>query len=88
MSEAPLYERVGFDYVAAMNDLLAKFTYSEIAAKLGYKSTGSITAILKGHSPAHQHGEALWALYIETFNRKPPLSDVQNNANSLTTNPV
>lgn len=82
-------QHVGYDYVQAMVDLLTKFTYREIADRLGYKSTGSIAAVLKGHEPSHQQGEAMWALYLDTFNRKPPMTEAQragaqNIANSLT----
>jgi len=77
-----LYDLVGFDYVRAVSDLLLKFTYADIASRVGYRSTGSITSILDGQVPSHMHGEAIWALYIETFKRKPPLI-AQKNANTL-----
>lgn len=84
-----LHQHCGYDYVAAMSELLKRYTYQEIADRLGYKSTGSIAAVLKGHKPSHPLGEAMWALYVETFNCKPPMTDsqrggVQNNAKSLT----
>jgi len=81
VSDRPLNERVGFDYVGALKELLEKFTYEELADLLGYKSGGSLTAIVKGKTiPSHIHGEALWALYHDTFNRKPPMSPIQKNA--------
>ena len=76
--------QLGFDYVAAVSELLNKFTYKEIAERIGYRSTGSVTAVLEGRIPSHSHGEALWLLYKVTFGRRPPLSGVQLIANSLT----
>jgi len=78
------HEKVGFDYAQAMVELLKRFTYREIADHLGYNSVGSITAVLGGKIPSHLHGEALWLLYRDTFGRRPPLSGVQQIANSLT----
>jgi len=75
---------VGFDYTRAVAELLGKFTYQEIATNIGYRSVGSVTSILKGKVPSHLHGEALWVLYKRTFNRRPPLTDAQRIANSLT----
>ena len=80
IEELPLYERAGFDYAGALRNLLKKMTYTELAGKIGYSSTGSITAVLKGHVPSHVHGQAIWSLYLETFGEKPPMSDVQRNA--------
>lgn len=80
----PIHVQVGFDYVKAMVELLERFTYREIAERLGYNSVGSITAVLDGKVPSHLHGEALWVLYRDTFGRRPPLSSVQQIANSLT----
>lgn len=80
MSEVPLHERVGFDYASAVRNLLKKLTYAELYGRLGYNSTGSITALLKGHTPSHKHGEAIWALHLELFGEKPPMSDSQRNA--------
>lgn len=79
-----IHKGLGFDYAQAINDLLKKFTYQEIADRLGYRSVGSITAVIEGKIPSHMHGEALWVLYIATYGRKPPLTSVQNIANYLT----
>lgn len=73
MSDLPLHEQVGFDYIATVRALLEKMTYMDLAFAIGYESVGSISGLLKGRRPAHPQGEALWALYIETFGRKPPL---------------
>ncbi len=73
VGEMPLYERVGFDYVATVRALLQKLTYMELAGRIGYESVGSVGAVLKGHTPSHRHGEALWALHIEMYGCKPPL---------------
>ena len=32
-----------------------------------------ISKIMAGATPSHRHGEAIWALYVDTFGRKPPL---------------
>ena len=78
----PLYSRVGFDYVEALRALLQRMTYEEVAHSLGYRSTGPLGAIVKrGHVPSHQHGEALWALYVQMFGRKPPMTAVQAAGN-------
>lgn len=79
----PLHDLVGFDYVAALRDILKRMTYEELAFRIGYSSTGGITAVLKGRVPSHRHGEAIWALYLELYGRKPPLlpaKDLQNGA--------
>lgn len=75
---------LGYDYMRAISELLERFTYQEIATSIGYRSVGSITSILSGKVPSHLHGEALWLLYQKTFNRRPPLTDAQRIANSLT----
>ena len=72
-AELPLYEQVGFDYVATIRELLQKLTYGEIVHRVGYSSVGSISAVLKGNTPSHKHGEALWALYVQMYGKKPPL---------------
>lgn len=69
----PIHEQVGFDYIAALRDLLTILTFKEIAGHVGYRSVGSVTAVLEGKIPSHIHGEAIWALYMEKFKRKPPL---------------
>lgn len=74
VGEIPLYEQVGYDYKQAIRDLLKKLTYEELALRIGYSSTGSVTAVLKGRTPSHTHGEALWALYLEVYGKKPPLN--------------
>lgn len=77
--ETSLHARVGFDYAQAMKDLLKRLTHMEIAFRIGYQSTGSVTAVVKGVIPSHKHGEALWALYMEVFGTKPPMSEIQSN---------
>lgn len=74
MSDLPLHKQVGFDYPAAVRELLEKMTYMELADRIGYEGVGSIGAILHGAVPSHVRGEALWALYCDTFGRKPPLT--------------
>lgn len=72
--DLPLYERVGFDYIRAIRDMLTRMTYEELAFNLGYKGASGISSLLNGKTPSHVHGEALWALYIDTFGKKPPLA--------------
>lgn len=72
--EPPLHEQVGFDYAQAVREIHRLLTYDEIAERIGYDSKGSISRILDGAVPKHVQGEAIWALYIELFGRKPPLN--------------
>lgn len=81
----PLEERVGFNYSQALTDLLTRMTNEELVLALGYKSIGAIHEIRKRkRKPNHPHGEAMWALYMATFDRKPPMSDIQKNARQAT----
>lgn len=73
-SFTPYSELVGFNYSAATLELLKRFTYDELKDLLGYQSKGSISQLLEGVIPAHDKGEALWALYMDTFGHKPPLN--------------
>ncbi len=73
MSET-LPEHVGYNYVAALLALLKRMTYRQVCDALGYRSKGALSKILDGAVPKHIHGEALWALYVETFKEKPPMS--------------
>lgn len=65
---------VGFDYARAILDLRNRLTYEHIAEYCGYESKASIAAIADGAVPSHPSGEALYALYMEVFNKKPPMS--------------
>ena len=73
-----LCDLVGFDYQRAILDLSRRLTYEEIAKAIGYDSKGSISAILKGTVPSHIQGEAIWALYCDTFGQKPPFKSSTN----------
>lgn len=65
----------GFDYARAIMDLRACMTYEEIADYCGFESKQTIANIVAGRRiPQHPQGEALYILYFETFNRKPPRS--------------
>jgi hypothetical protein len=68
---------VGFDYAKACLDLRARLTYGEIASGIGYASPAAINDILRGVIPAHPQGEALYALYLAVFERKPPMTPEQ-----------
>ena len=70
--DPPLHAQVGYDYAGALTELLKIYTYSEIAERIGYRSVGAVSAIKNGNVPSHVHGEALWALYKDTFKKKPP----------------
>jgi len=72
-----LYDLVGFDYAAALRAILQSMTYDEVAQRIGYKSTGGVSEILKGRIPSHRHGEAIYALYRELFKVNPPMSRTQ-----------
>ena len=74
MSELPLHEQVGFDYAKALLDIRNQLTYRQIAEALGYHSTAAIQKILDGSTPSHIQGEAIWALYMQMFGKKPPLN--------------
>lgn len=71
--EIPLHKKVGFDYSGALLELRSHFSYEQLAKTLGYKSKGGISKVLAGSPPAHVKGEAIWALYCDTFGKKPPL---------------
>lgn len=77
LAPLPLLEKVGFDYAAALREMLQRLTYEELAFKIGYGSAGSLGGVLKGMTPSHRHGEAIWALYVEMFGRKPPMTPAQ-----------
>lgn len=66
-----LAELVGFDYPQAIRKLNQVYTYDQITKRIGYENKASLTGIMNGAIPSHIHGEALWALYLETFDEKP-----------------
>ena len=63
----------GFDYRQAVLDINRRWSYEKIARFCGYESKGSIARVAAGGVPSHPIGEALYILYVEMFNRKPPL---------------
>ena len=73
MYDYPLYEQVGFDYSRAILELRKQLTYRQIAEAVGYNSIHAIEKIIAGTTPSHIRGEAIWALYLQMFNKKPPL---------------
>lgn len=79
----PLINLVGFDYAQAIRELNQAFTYSQLAKELGYDNKASITAIRNGSMPSHIHGEALWALYCDTFGHKPKLMRTKQTMGNL-----
>lgn len=70
----PIAPLVGFNYAKVTLELLQVYSYETVAEAIGYKSNASITRLLEGQVPPHVQGEALWSLYVQTFNRKPPLT--------------
>lgn len=77
--------QVGYDYAAAVIELLRVMTYEELARYLGYNSKGAISKVLDGAIPSHVQGEALWALYRDTFNKKPPMNVRQSGQSNVMT---
>lgn len=86
MSNPPI--PVGFDYARSVLDLRQVLTYETIAERMGYESKSSVSRILAGVIPEHPQGEALWALYVETFGRKPPHSVEQAAGRFLSNVPL
>ena len=69
---------VGFDYSQAVLELRAVVSYERIAEYCGYESKSAIGEIAKsGRIPTHPAGEALYALYVEIFAKKPPMNVLQ-----------
>ena len=79
-----LPHQVGFDYAAALRELHEVMTLAQIAEVCGYESKGSVLNVLNGGIPSHPQGEAIYVLYVETFNRKPPLRSAPAPFNPLT----
>ena len=72
------YPSVGFNYAQAVNDLLAVYGREALAEAIGYNSKTQIRRIQEnGAIPMHSYGEALYALYYDTFKKKPPLTEEQ-----------
>ena len=67
----------GFDYARAVLDLRGKMSYEEIAYICGYEGPSSVFRVMNGVIPSHPRGEAIWALYVRVFKRKPPVSKEQ-----------
>jgi len=61
----------GFDYPRTVLELRAMFADDEIAVACGV-SKNTIGTWLTGTMPAHDSGERLYILYVETFDKKPP----------------
>ena len=77
-----LYEVVGFDYPQAIRELNRYMSYEDMCDQLGYESRASIYKIMHGAIPDHRHGEALWALYVDTIGKKPKLNVDQSAGNN------
>lgn len=68
---------VGFDYTAALKRIRTRMSLAVIADYLGYESRAGVQRVINGSVPSHPQGEAIWALYVELFNEKPPHSPEQ-----------
>lgn len=70
----PIYsEQCGYDYAQAVRELNQRFSYELIAQLCGYARENGVRKIANGGTiPSHPLGEALYILYVETFERKPP----------------
>ncbi len=68
---------VGFDYAKALKEICPFMSYQAIADYIGYASNSSIERVINGATPPHPQGEAIWALYREMFEGKPPVSEHQ-----------
>lgn len=63
----------GYDYVAALHELNARYSYEEIAEHCDYEGKASVQRIASGKMiPSHPKGERIYILYFTTFGRKPP----------------
>lgn len=79
-------EECGFDYAQAIRELNRLFSYEEIGLSCGYAGREGINDIVnRGRKPSHEIGEAIYILYVETFNRKPPAKRAQSSAQAATT---
>ena len=66
----------GFDYAQTVREInhASEWSYARIAQYLGYKSKATVGEIVAGDTvPDHPRGEKLYILYVEMFNRKPPI---------------
>lgn len=87
----PIHEEVGFDYAQTVRELNRVWTYDQIAECCGYESPRSVRNLLDLNPangpviPSHRAGEALWAMYVETFGRRPPMHKGQLTAPAMTT---
>ncbi len=73
---------VGFDYAAALMAIREQMSYAVIADYVGYESSSSVQRVIDGAIPPHPQGEAIWALYRELFEDKPPISEEQTAGGS------
>lgn len=66
-----LAQQPGFDYGQALRELNKNFSYNDLSCLCDCTENG-LRKILKGTTPSHPTGEAIYILYVETFNKKPP----------------
>lgn len=71
---APLLP-VGFDYAQALIDIRGHMTYDQIADVCGFVDKAAVARVVNGKIPRHPQGEAIWAVYLEIFGRKPPMPE-------------
>lgn len=75
MTQPPI--PVGFNYAQALLEIRKRMTYEEIAAFIGYENASSVAQIIKGRIPNHPQGQAIWVLYVELFDKKPPMTTLE-----------
>lgn len=68
---------VGFDYALALLRIREHMTYEQIAEVCGFSDKQSIGRVVnEGLIPNHPQGEAIFAVYVELFQQKPPMQEV------------
>lgn len=70
---------VGFNYALTIKKLKQRYTEKFLCNYLGYADRAGLNKIENGAIPNHLIGEALFVLYKDTFNTKPPMYDLQAN---------
>lgn len=75
---------VGFDYSLTIKKLKQHYSEKFLCSYLGYADRAGLNKIEKGGIPNHLIGEALFVLFKDTFETKPPMYDLQANGFTAT----
>jgi hypothetical protein len=72
----------GFDYDTAMREIYWRVkNFKRIANLLGFSSAASVINIMRhGAIPSHPEGERIWIMYVDLFDKKPPMTRGQDAA--------